>query len=125
MDEDFILMQIALGPIFGPASGGFLSGVIAATYSHGVKKNHPTNSAKDIVTPLMGTSWDVLFVGGLTAVVSFYFAMLLSKIPYIQLGDTGAISIVILYAPITAIIVHKMNAHNAPMLAPNIPPQKA
>ncbi len=28
-------------------------------------------------------------------------------------------------APITAIIVHKMNAHNAPMLAPNIPPQKA
>ncbi len=94
--SDFILMQVALGPIFGPASGGFLSGVIAATYSHGVKKNHPTNSAKDIVTPLMGTSWDVLFVGGLTAVVSFYFAMLLSKIPYIQLGDTGAISIVIL-----------------------------
>ena len=68
-----ILMQVALGPIFGPASGGFLSGVIAATYSHGVKKNHPTNSAKDIVAPLMGTSWDVLFVGGLTAVVSFYF----------------------------------------------------
>ena len=94
--SDFILMQVALGPIFGPAAGGFLSGVVAATYSHGVRKNHPTNNAKDIVTPLMGTSWDVLFVGGITAVISFYFAMLLSKIPYIQLGDTGAISIVIL-----------------------------
>ncbi len=94
--SDFILMQVALGPIFGPAAGGFLSGVVAATYAHGVRKNHPTNNAKDIVTPLMGTSWDVLFVGGIAAVISFYFAMLLSHIPYIKLGDTGAISIVII-----------------------------
>ena len=69
--SDFILMQVALGPIFGPAAGGFLSGVVAATYSHGVRINHPTNNAKDIVTPLMGTSWDVLFVGGIAAVISF------------------------------------------------------
>lgn len=94
--SDFVLMQVALGPIFGPAAGGFLSGVIAATYAHGVRKNHPTNNAKDIVTPLMGTSWDVLFVGGLTAVVSYYFTVLLAKIPFIQLGDGGAISIIIL-----------------------------
>lgn len=94
--SDFILMQVALGPIFGPAAGGFLSGVVAATYAHGVRKNHPTNNAKDIVTPLMGTSWDVLFVGGISAVISFYFAALLSKVPFIQLGDTGAISIVVL-----------------------------
>lgn len=94
--SDFILMQIGLGPIFGPAAGGFLSGVVAATYSHGVRHNHPTNNGKDIVTPLMGTSWDVLFVGGITAVISFYFAMLLGKIPYIRLGDTGAISIILI-----------------------------
>ena len=94
--SDFILMQVALGPIFGPVAGGFLSGVVAATYAHGVRGNHPTNNAKDIVSPLMGTSWDVLFVGGLSAVLSFYFAMLLSQIPYIQKGDTGAISIVLM-----------------------------
>lgn len=94
--SDFVLMQVALGPIFGPAAGGFLSGVVAATYSHGVRGNHPTNSGKDIVTPLMGTSWDVLFVGGLTAVISYYFTILLGKVPFIKLGDTGAISIVII-----------------------------
>ncbi len=94
--SDFVLMQIALGPIFGPAAGGFLSGVVAATYAHGVKGNHPTNNAKDIVSPLMGTSWDVLFVGGITAVISVYFMVLLGKIPYLAKGDLGAISIIII-----------------------------
>lgn len=92
---DFILTQVALGPIFGPNVGGFLSGVVAATYAQGVRKNHPTGSAKDIGTPLMGTSWDVLLVGGLTAIASLLFTNAMVHVPFIGLGDMGALSIVV------------------------------
>lgn len=93
---DYILMQVALGPIFSPAYGGFLSGVIAATYAGGIRKNHPTNSPKDIVAPLMGTSWDVLFVGGVASIISYGFTSILGNIPILKNGDTGAISIVLM-----------------------------
>ena len=58
--SDFVLLQVGLGPIFGPHVGGFCSGVVAATYAAGVKKNHPGGAAKDIPSPLLDTSWDVL-----------------------------------------------------------------
>ncbi|GEM_PF-2806103 len=44
--SDFILLQVGLGPIFGPHVGGFASGVAAATYAAAVKKNHPGGAAK-------------------------------------------------------------------------------
>lgn len=94
--SSFLLMEVALGPIFGPAAGGFLSGVIAATYAHGIRKNHPGGSGKDIITPLVGTSWDVLAVGGIAAVASVYLMKLLALVPFLNKGDLGALSIIIL-----------------------------
>lgn len=91
----FILLDVALGPIFGPAAGGFLSGVVATTYAK-AKGNQPTDNAKDILTPLMGTSWDVLCVGGVAAVICYYMTKWLAYVPIIGNGDTGAVSIVIL-----------------------------
>ena len=94
--DGYFLSYVALGPIFGPAVGGFLSGVVASTYAAGVRKNHPTNNGKDIITPLVGTSWDVLVVGGLTAVVSLYLMEVLKLIPFLNQSDIGAISIIII-----------------------------
>ncbi|MEZ6852699.1 hypothetical protein [Halodesulfovibrio aestuarii] len=65
---DFMLSVVGFGPIFGPHVGGFAAGVAAANYAQGIRKNHPTGGAKDIIASLMPTSWDVLLVGGLFAV---------------------------------------------------------
>jgi hypothetical protein len=94
--SDFILMQVGLGPIFGVYAGGFSSGIVAATYAAGVRKNHPNDSAKDILSPLMDTSWDVLLVGGLTAVVAQVLLQVLPKIPIVNMFDSLALTIVIL-----------------------------
>ena len=47
--SDFVLMQIGLGPVFGPHVGGFAAGVAASTYAAGVKKCHPGGDRKSVV----------------------------------------------------------------------------
>lgn len=93
--SDFLLLQVGLGPIFGPHTGGFVAGVVASTYAAGFKKNHPSGAAKDILSPLVDTSWDVLVVGGVSAVFGLVIVPLLGKIPLIKEFDLLALSICI------------------------------
>lgn len=93
--SDFLLLQVGLGPIFGPHTGGFVAGVVAATYAAGVRHNHPTGNAKDILSPLMDTSWDVLVVGGCSAIFGLTILPVLEKIPILRESDILALSIVI------------------------------
>lgn len=92
---DFILMNFGIGPIFGPHVGGFCSGIAAATYAVSVKKNHPSESAKDILSPCLDTSWDVMAVGGIFAVGAHILLNLLAKVPVINWGDVLALTVVI------------------------------
>ena len=66
--SDFLLLNVGLGPIFGPHVGGFASGVAGVSYAIEIKKNlaNPALSlgSKDILSPLIDTSWDVYLVGG-------------------------------------------------------------
>ncbi|MEN6460913.1 MAG: hypothetical protein ABFC94_06030, partial [Syntrophomonas sp.] len=91
--SNFLLMQVALGPIFGPHVGGFAAGIAAATYAAGVKKNQPCGDAKDIVSPLTDTSWDVLAIGGLFAVLGHILAQIIPLIPIFNQTDTLAFNI--------------------------------
>ncbi|MBI5014464.1 MAG: hypothetical protein HZB55_03100 [Deltaproteobacteria bacterium] len=93
--SDYLLLQVGLGPAFGPHVGGFASGVAAACYAVGVRKNHPTGAAKDILSPLIDTSWDVLAVGGVFAVGGHLLLSVLNKIPIINQFDTIALNVVI------------------------------
>jgi len=100
--SDFLLLQVGLGPIFGPHVGGFTSGVVAVTYAEGIKKNAPggEGSGKDILSPLMGTSWDVLAVGGVWAVlghalVAFLNHDVFKDAPIIHLWDKIALAVVV------------------------------
>lgn len=95
---DFLLMQVGLGPIWGPHVGGFIAGAIAGTYAAGIKKNHPNWAGlggKDILSPLIGTSWDVMVVGGLGAVATHAVFQLLLVIPIIQKFDCIALALVL------------------------------
>jgi len=92
---DFLLLQVGLGPIFGPHVGGFAAGVAAATYAAGVKKNHPGGAAKDILSPLIGTSWDVLIVGGFFAVFGHLFASTFGALPIIKDFDVLGLTVVL------------------------------
>jgi len=92
--SDFVLMQVGLGPVFGPHIG-FGAGLVAATYAAGVRKNHPGGSAKDILSPLMDTSWDVLLVGGVAAVCSHALLQALTKTPVIKMFDCIALTVVV------------------------------
>jgi len=78
--SDLVLLQIGLGPIRGPQGGRFASGVIAAPYAAGIRKNHPTGHAKDILSPLVDTSGDMLAIGGIFALVGHALAQFLPKI---------------------------------------------
>jgi len=89
--SDFLLMQVALGPIFGPHVGGFASGLAAAAYAAGCRKNHPTGAAKDILSPLLDTSWDVMVVGGLFALLGHILLQLMVKIPIVNQFDVIAL----------------------------------
>ena len=91
---DFLLLQVGLGPVFGPHAGGFLAGVIAASYAGGRGK-HPGGSGKDILTPLIGSSWDVLAVGGLGAVAGVMLVPLLASLPVIREFDHLGLSIIL------------------------------
>jgi hypothetical protein len=93
--SDFLLLQVGLGPIFGPHVGGFAAGVAACTYSAGMKKNHPTGTGKDVVAMLTDTSWDVLLVGGVAAVFGHVVLQLLTQIPVINMTDCIALTVVI------------------------------
>ncbi len=94
--SDYLLLQVGLGSIFGPHVGGFAAGVAASTYAAGIRKNHPTGAAKDILSPLMGTSWDVLLVGGVFALFGHLFVTLFGPLPIVKdfdvLGLTVAVS---------------------------------
>ena len=92
---DFVLLQVGLGPVFGPQIG-FCGGIVAASYAAGVRKNLPSGTGKDILSPLIGTSWDVLLVGGVVAVVTHVLVQILGKIPIINTFDCLALAIVIL-----------------------------
>lgn len=94
--SDFLLFQVGLGPIFGPHVGGFTAGVVAATYASGLRKNHPGGAAKDILSPLMDSSWDVLLVGGLSAVAGHLLLQVLVRIPVINMTDCVASTVVIM-----------------------------
>ncbi|MBC2709624.1 MAG: hypothetical protein HGJ94_01000 [Desulfosarcina sp.] len=93
--SDVLLLQYGLGAVFGPHVGGFTAGVIGGTYAAGVKKNHPSEAAKDILSPLIDTSWDVLLVGGLGSVVCHIILQGLVKIPVINMSDCIALTVVI------------------------------
>jgi hypothetical protein len=92
---DFLLLQVGLGPIFGPHAGGFAAGVAAATYAASVKKNHPGGAAKDILSPLIGTSWDVLLVGGFFAVFGHMFASAFGALPIVKDFDMLGLTVII------------------------------
>ena len=92
---EFFLLNVGLGPIFGPHVGGFASGCAAVSYAVGVKKNLESASGKDILSPLMDTSWDVLLVGGVFAVFGHAVFNLLLKIPWVSDFDCIALTVVI------------------------------
>ena len=92
---DFMLLQVGLGPLFGPHTGGFMAGVIAASYASGLRKNHPGGSGRDILSPLIQTSWDVLAMGGVGSVVCLFFSWLIPQIPIIKEFDALGLAIVI------------------------------
>jgi hypothetical protein len=90
--SDFLLLQVGLGPIFGPMTGGFTAGLAAATYA-AYKKKHSGGSAKDILSPLIDTSWDVMVVGGIVAVIGWILYKLAIKVPILNQADGGAIAV--------------------------------
>ena len=92
--SDFLLLQVGLGPVFGPHVGGFASGIAAAAYAAGIRKNHPTGAAKDILSPLLDTSWDVLVVGGIFALIGHIALQIFVKIPIVNQFDCLALSVV-------------------------------
>jgi hypothetical protein len=61
--------------------GGFTCGIAASTYAAAIRKNHPTGAAKDILSPLLDTSWDVMLVGGLFGVFGHVVLQLLALVP--------------------------------------------
>lgn len=95
--SEFVLLQVGLGPIFGPHVGGFASGVAAVTYAVEVRKNLKNPAlglgSKDILSPLLDTSWDVLLVGGITALVGHVLLQILVQIPVIKMFDCIALDV--------------------------------
>jgi hypothetical protein len=93
--SDFVLAQIAFGPIFGPHTGGFGAGLMAGCYAVW-KKNHPGGSAKDILSPLLHTSGDVLVVGGFLSVAAHLLLQLVVKVPILNQSDGIAVTLVVM-----------------------------
>lgn len=90
--SDFVLAQVAFGPIFGPHTGGFMAGICAGCYAVW-KKNHPGGSAKDILSPLLHTSGDVLVMGGVLSVISHLLLQVIVKIPILNQSDCVAVTL--------------------------------
>jgi hypothetical protein len=95
--SDILLLQVGLGPLFGPHGGGFLAGVVASTYASRPGGAHPSGpgQGKDILSPLIGSSWDTLVVGGLASVAGVALASKLALIPFVREIDGLALSIII------------------------------
>lgn len=91
----FLLTTVALGPFFSPALGGFAVPIVSSVYSAYVRKNHPTGNGKDIMAPLMQTSWDVLAVGGVTACINWTLFNLFNMVPVLNQCDVLSLVIVI------------------------------
>ena len=109
---DFILLQVGLGPVFAPHTGGFAAGVAAVTYAQAIKKNEPNYlglGARDIFSPLIGTSWDVLVVGGLFALLGHSLVQLFAIVPIVRQFDLLALSIIV-----TAMIARGVFQKQAP-----------
>lgn len=108
--SDFLLLNVGLGPIFGPHVGGFASGVAAVSYAIEIKKNlaNPALSlgSKDILSPLIDTSWDVYLVGGVFAVFGHAVFNILLMIPIVNKFDCIALTVVI-SAMVARLIFHK------------------
>ncbi|MGA2935945.1 MAG: hypothetical protein ABSF52_02445 [Syntrophobacteraceae bacterium] len=96
--SDWILLQVGLGPIFGPHVGGFAAPVAAACYA-AMRGTHPGGTepkvAKDILSPLIGTSWDTILMGGVFGLVGHILFLLLVKIPVINMFDCVALAVAI------------------------------
>ncbi|MGE4539115.1 MAG: hypothetical protein AB7D37_18765 [Desulfovibrio sp.] len=92
--SDFLLLQVGLGPAFGPHVGGFAAGVAAASYA-AMRKNHPGDSAKDILSALMCTSWDVLLVGGIFAIAGHLLVVAFGRLPIVKDFDVLALSVAV------------------------------
>jgi hypothetical protein len=93
--SDWMLWWVGLGPGFGPQVGGFTCAAFATAYACGIKKNHPTNVGKDILSPMMDTSWDVLLVGGIWGPIGHIICTLLFQVPIINMFDVIALTVVI------------------------------
>lgn len=92
--SDFILNQLALGPMFAPHLGSFAAPIIASAYSAAIRKNHPTGNGKDIVSPLMDTSWDVLAMGGVISCFNWVLFQVILITPFLNQFDALALTIV-------------------------------
>lgn len=90
--SDFLLLQVGLGPIFGPHVGGFAAGVGAVTYAAAIKKSVP-GGGKDILSPMMPQTWDVLLVGGIFAILGHCIVQIFGKVPFVQDFDIIALSV--------------------------------
>lgn len=108
--SDFILLNVGLGPIFGPHVGGFAAGVAAVSYAVEIKKNLANPAlglgSKDILSPLIGTSWDVYLVGGVFAIFGHVVFNILLMIPFVSKFDCIALAVVI-SALVARLIFHK------------------
>ncbi len=90
--SEFLILQVGLGPVFGPHVGGFAAGVAAVTYAAGVRKSMP-GAGKDILAALMPQTWDVLLVGGIFAVIGHLIVQLFGTLPFVQDFDVVALSV--------------------------------
>lgn len=117
--SEFILLQIGLGPIFGPHVGGFTAGVVAVTYAAGVKKNLVSETGKDILSPLVDTSWDVLVVGGVASVIAHLLLQVLAQIPVINTFDIIALDVVIIAIVARALFCQEMPFGNLDSIKKN------
>lgn len=102
---DFLLLQVAFGPIFGPHVGGFGAGLIAGSYAVWRGK-HPSGAAKDILTPLLHAGGDTLLVGGVAAVAAHLLLPVLAKIPLLGQSDLIAVDLFIMMI-LARLIFHK------------------
>lgn len=102
---DFLLLQVAFGPIFGPHVGGFGAGLVAGSYAVWRGK-HPSNAAKDILTPLIHAGGDTMLVGGVGAVAAHLLLQVLAKVPMLGQSDLVAVDLFIIMV-LARLIFHK------------------
>jgi len=90
--SSFLLLQVGMGPIFGPHVGGFAAGIAASAYAH-YRGKQPVGTARDILNPLIGCGWDVLVMGGVFALFAHAVYQLVLQIPIINLTDPVSMAV--------------------------------